>query len=199
MKTMKIRTTPSFKARRLAGYTKKLLPEVSEKGRKKVLTQWRNIGRDRLEREIFNSCIVLKNLAIVHRDMPMSADFILEQLMESSRALRNIYADILSAYRNGRGEASFQVLYQRIPIKAAKNFAFLLAKIERINPAELVVHMTAFEETFSSERMTRGMRRAERKSLITPVVAAAAAFAVLLNFTVVVVFMDTLSMLGQVF
>mgnify|MGYP007094047850 FL=1 len=129
MKTMKIRTTPSFKARRLAGYTKKLLPEVSEKGRKKVLTQWRNIGRDRLEREIFNSCIVLKNLAIVHRDMPMSADFILEQLMESSRALRNIYADILSAYRNGRGEASFQVLYQRIPIKAAKNFAFLLAKI----------------------------------------------------------------------
>lgn len=196
---MKIRTTPSFKARRLAGYTKKLLPEVSEKGRKKVLTQWRNIGRDRLEREIFNSCIVLKNLAIVHRDMPMSADFILEQLMESSRALRNIYADILSAYRNGRGEASFQVLYQRIPIKAAKNFAFLLAKIERINPAELVVHMTAFEETFSSERMTRGMRRAERKSLITTVVAAAAAFAVLLNFTVVVVFMDTLSMLGQVF
>ena len=59
--------------------------------------------------------------------------------------------------------------------------------------------MTAFEETFSSERMTRGMRRAERKSLITTVVAAAAAFAVLLNFTVVVVFMDTLSMLGQVF
>ncbi len=198
-KKMRIRTTPSFKCRRLADYTRNALPEISEKSRQRMIAHWRAAGRDRMEKEIFNSCIVLKNLALVHRDMPMSADFILEQLMESSRALRSVYADILSAYRNGRGEDSFRILFERVPLKAAKNFALLLAKIERINPSELIVHMTAFEETFSSARMTKGMRRAERKSLITTMAAAAAIFAVLLNFTVVVVFMDTLSMLGQVF
>lgn len=196
---MKIKTTPVFKVRRLAGYTRKALPELSQKSRRRILMRWRIVNRERLEKEIFNSCIVLKNLAIVHKDMPMSADFILEQLMESSRSLRNIYADVLSAYRNGKGEEAFRIISSRIPIKAAKNFSFVLAKIDRINPAEMIVHMTAFEETFASERMTKGMRRAERRSLITTMAATAAAFAVLLNFTVVVVFMDTLSLLGQAF
>lgn len=196
---MKIKTTPLFKARRLSAYAGKILPEVSEKSRDNLIKRLRILGSDRMEKEIFNSCIVLKNLAIVHRDLPMSADFILEQLMESSRSLRNIYADILSAYRSGRGEESFQIFYERIPLKSAKNFSFVLSKIDRINPSELITHMTAFEETFASERMTKGMSRAERKSIITTMAATATIFAILLNFAVVVVFMDTLRMLGQVF
>lgn len=152
-----------------------------------------------MEREIFNSCIVLKNLAIVHRDLPMSADFILEQLMESSYSLRNIYADILSAYRNGKGEEAFDVFCERIPVRMAKNFSYVLSKIDRINPAELISHMNAFEEAFSADRMTRGMRRAEMKSIITTMTATAAVFAILLNFVIVVVFMDAMRMLEQVF
>lgn len=196
---MKIRTTALFKARRLTAGAGKLLPEVSEKSRRKLMVHLRLLNSDRMEKEIFNSCIVLKNLAIVHRDLPMSADFILEQLMDSSRALHNIYADILSAYRNGKGEDSFAIFYEKIPLKSAKNFSFVLAKIDRINPAELITHMTAFEETFAAERMTRGMNRAERRSIITTMAATAAIFAILLNFVIVVVFMDTLRMLGQVF
>lgn len=196
---MKIKTTTGFKARRLAGYTKSLIPELSEKSRRTLSTQWKMLHSDRGEKEIFNCCIVLKNLAIVHREMPMSADFILEQLMESSRSLRNVFADMLSAYRNGRGEAAFSLLYAQVPVKQAKSFAAILAKMDRINPAELVAYMTAFEETFAAERMTKGMKRAERKSLITTMMATASIFAILLNFTIVVVFMDTLNMLGQVF
>lgn len=196
---MEIRTTPAFKVRRLARMTKEVLPEVSEKSRRKILARIRLLNGDKMEREIYSSCIVLKNLAIVHKDLPMSADYILEQLMESSRALRNIYADILSAYRNGKGEAAFDVFYEQIPIKPAKNFAYVLSKIDKINPAELITHMTAFEETLSSQRMTRGMGRAERKSIVTTLAATAAIFAILLNFVLVVVFMDALRMLGQVF
>ena len=83
-----------------------------------------------MERELFNSCIVLKNLAMVHQDMPMSGDFILEQLMECSKSLKNVYAD---------------------------------------------------------------------KSLITTMAATATIFAMLLNFTIVVVFMDALKMVEQIF
>lgn len=196
---MKIKTTPLFKVRRLSKMTADILPKVSENSRRKIITKLRLLNSDKMEREIFNSCIVLKNLAIVHRDLPMSADFILEQLMESSYSLRNIYADILSAYRNGKGEEAFDVFCERIPIRMAKNFSYVLSKIDRINPAELISHMNAFEEAFSADRMTRGMRRAEMKSIITTMTATAAVFAILLNFVIVVVFMDAMRMLEQVF
>lgn len=196
---MKIKTTTGFKVRRLAGYTKNLIPVISDKSKRNIMAKWKLLHSDRAEKEIFNCCIVLKNLAIVHREMPMSADFILEQLMESSKILRNTFADMLSAYRNGRGEEAFSILYARVPIKEAKTFASILNKLDQINPAELIAHMTAFEETFASQRMTKGMKRAERKSLLTTMMATASIFAILLNFTIVVVFMDTLNLLGQVF
>lgn len=196
---MKIKTTFFFKARRLAVYTRKVLPEIEEKGRQRLLARWRLFQGRRMEREIYSSCIVLKNLAMVHKDLPMSADFILEQLMECGGALQNTYADILSAYRLGQGEEAFQILPKQVPLKIAANFAAVLSKIDKINPAELIVHMTSFEETLTGERMTKGMSRAERKSLIVTMAATATIFAILLNFTVVVVFMNTLQMIEQIF
>lgn len=196
---MKMRTTLGFRARRLAGYGRRLKRETEGKNKKPFHGLWRRLQRDRLEREIWNSCIVLKNLAIVHRGQPMSCDFILEQLMTCSRPLSNVYADILSAYRNGRGENAFDLLYEQVPVKAARYFSFILSRIDRIDPGELISHMIAFEETFAAERMTRGMMRAERRSLITTMAATATVFAVLLNFTVVVVLMDAMRLLGQAF
>ncbi len=157
------------------------------------------LKRDKLERELFHSCVLLKNLALIHRELPMSADFLLEQLMEASRPLRNIYADVLSLYRKGEQEAAFQVIHQRIPTKAALDFARILSKLDYIQPAELVLQMDGFEETFSAERKTKAMARAERKSLVTTLTSTATVFVVLLNFTVVVIFLDTLRILGQLF
>lgn len=196
---MKIRMTLGFRARRLAGCGRLLQPETVKMSRLQLSALWKKLQGERLEREIWNSCIVLKNLAIVHRGQPMSCDFIMEQLMECSRPLSNVYADILSAYRSGRGEEAFDLLHMQVPVKAARYFSFILSRIDRIDPGELIGHMEAFEETFAAERMTRGMRRAERRSLITTTAATAAIFAVLLNFTVVVVLMDAMRLLGQAF
>lgn len=178
-------------ARNLEFYTREV--------KTKVTNQWIRFNSDNMEREIFNSCIILKNLAIVYQNRPMSGDFILEELMNNSKYLRNIYADILLDYRNGKGEKAFNDLHDRIPLKSAKRFAMILMKIDQINPLELVAYMTAFEETFAGERLTKGMKRAERKSLVTTMVATATVFTILLNFVIVMVFMDTLGMLRQIF
>ena len=157
------------------------------------------LRRDRMERELFHSCVVLKNLAIVHQSLPMSADFMLEQLMEASRPLRNIYGEMLSLYRKGEQDAAFQVISKRIPTKASRDFARILSKLDYILPSDLVLQMDGFEETFSAERKTKAMARAERKSLITTLTSTATVFAVLLNFTVVVIFLDTMRILGRLF
>ena len=44
------------------------------------------------ESELYDSCILLKNLALVYRQMPLTADMILELLMESARRV-----DVVSA------------------------------------------------------------------------------------------------------
>ena len=197
---MKIKTTPWFKIRGLAFYTRRLIPTQAMIRRDRLLSiKWKLFSRERMEREIFNSCIILKNLAMVRRDMPMSADFILEQLMESSHFLRSIYADILSAYRTDGSEKAFQILSERVPLKSAKNFSMVLSRIDQINPAEMIGHMAAFEETLLAERLTKGMTRAEKKSMLMTMAAAITVFAILLNFTVVVVFMDALRALEQIF
>lgn len=157
------------------------------------------LKKDQMERELFHSCVLLKNLAIIHEELPMSTDFLLEQLLESGRPLRNIYADVLTLYRKGQTEEAFRVIYQRIPTKAAMDFARILSKLDYMQPSELIIQMNGFEETFSAERKTKAMARAERKSLITTLTSTATVFVVLLNFTVVVIFLDALRVLGQLF
>ena len=157
------------------------------------------LKRDQMERELFHSCVLLKNLAIVHQELPMSTDFFLEQLMEAGKALRNIYADVLALYRKGEQEEAFQIIHQRIPTPAALDFSRILSKLDYIRPSELVLQMDSFEETFSAERKTKAMAKAERKSLITTLTSTITVFVVLLNFTVVVIFLDTLRILGQLF
>ena len=79
------------------------------------------------------------------------------------------------------------------------DFARILRKLDDILPSELILQRNGFEETFSSERKTKAMARAERKSLITTLTSTATVFVVLLNFTVVVIFLDTLRILNQLF
>lgn len=188
-----------LKRDRLEGGTEKKKVSLKEQIKAAFYENLYFLRRDRLERELFHSCILLKNLAIVHQELPMSTDFLLEQLMEASKPLRNTYAEVLSLYRKGEQEVAFRTIYQKIPTKAALDFSRILCKLDYIQPSELVLQMDGFEETFSAERKTKAMARAERKSLITTLTSTATVFVVLLNFTVVVIFLDTLRILEQLF
>lgn len=195
---MKIRTTAGFRLRRLAGLADREKGSLPA-GIKAFFWKCRSfLRRDMLEKEIYNSCILLKNLAIVYRDLPMSVDFILEELMEGTRLLKTVYADILSSYRNGRGKEAFAILKGPVPTKTGRAFSALLEKLEKINPAELVSYMEAFEETVAAERMTRGVKIAAGKNILVTCAATAAIFMIMLNFIVVVVFMSTLELLGHI-
>lgn len=196
---MKIKTRFWFKYRRLTEHSHRLGPSLEQRFSAWIRKKTYLLQKDAMERELFHSCMILKNLAIVHQSLPMSTDFLLEQLMESSQRLRPVYADMLTDYRNGRMEEAFSRLYQKIPLPSAQKLARILCRLDDLQPAELVGQMDAFEETFAAERKTKAMARAERKSLITTLASTATIFVVLLNFVVVVVFLDTLEVLSQLY
>lgn len=196
---MKIRTSYHFKAKRKLS---KIIHKKSN-GDGNRLIEWvkREItiyNYKVYEREIYNSCILLKNLAIVNENMPLSCDFILEILLENSKSLKKVYGEMLITYRNHKSREFYSILYNKIPINSAKSFGAIISKIDSINPAELVSQMTALEETLVNQKITGAMKKTEKISAIIMASATASVFAILLNFVVVIVFMDTLAKLGGI-
>ena len=152
-----------------------------------------------LDRELFSSNVILKNLSLVRRHTPLSADYIYENLMENSTLLRPFYGEMLTLYRSGRDEEAFKVFTVEIGTKAARNFAMILSKVDKVNPAELVDQMEIFQQMMMERNTTAAMKRAQRNSLIVTACAAGAVFALLINFAIVVVFMDTVNTLNNMF
>ena len=157
------------------------------------------INSDRIEQELLNSCLMGKNLAIIYAGKPMSADYIIEELMRSSKLLKPVYAEILSEYRKGRDKEAFEILYSRVPVKAAKSFSMILSKIDMINPAELSEYMDSFEEMLADQRLTKGIQNAEKQSLIVNITVTLSIFALLMNFTVTVIFSKAQLLLSDIF
>lgn len=152
-----------------------------------------------LELELYDSCITLKNLAIVNGAKPFSGEFLYTMLMENAVKLKPVYREMLLLYRQGRDKEAFDYFADTVGTKAGKTFGAILAKIERINPAELIEQMEVFQNMMAEKRMTQAIRTAQKNSIITTIWSSATVFALLINFAVVAVFMDTLNLLKNIF
>ncbi len=153
----------------------------------------------RVDREIFDSSVMLKNLAIAEKGRAFSADYIYEQLLYHSRRLQPVYGEMLSLYRSGRDEEAFAFFGEKCGTKAAKRFAMVLSKLDQIDPAELMEQMEVFQEVLSQKKMTEDMRRLQQTSALTTFLATAVVFAQLIDFTVVVVLLNTISVINGIF
>lgn len=151
------------------------------------------------DRELFKSSIILRNLSLVRQETPLSADYIYEKLMENSELLRPMYGVMLTLYRSGKDEEAFRVPAEMIGSKAAKNFGLILSKLDRLNPAELTEQMEIFQNGMIEKQMSDSLRKTQRNSVIITALSAVSIFALLINFTVVVVFMDSLNMITSMF
>ena len=152
-----------------------------------------------LDKELYNSSVILKNLSIIRRQTPLSADYMYEKLMENSHLLKPLYSQMLTLYRNKKDEDAFKVLPLAVGTKASRSFAIILSKLEKINPAELEEQMGLFQKNMIEVRKTQGIKRIERNGAILTILSTVTVFAVLLNFVVVIVFMSTFEQLENVF
>ncbi|MCI8608536.1 MAG: hypothetical protein HFE73_02735 [Firmicutes bacterium] len=158
----------------------------------------RRKGR-RMDQEIFDGGMLLKNLAIVEKERTFSADYIYETLMDNSHILKPIYGEMLSLYRGGKDREAFQVWREKCGTRAARNFSMILEKVGQINPEALIEQMEVFQEMMYQQRVTADMEQVERNSLITTLMATAVILIMLIDFAVVVVFLHTMEMIGGTF
>lgn len=152
-----------------------------------------------LDRELYNSITTLKNLAIAQEESAISADLMLEKLMENSKKLKPVYAQMLVIYRSGDQTSALRYFRDAIGTKNAATFALTLEKLDRINPTELKTQVISLQEIMAEERFTKGLARAENRGNIIYLLATTVCFICLINFMFVCVFMDSMDMLNGIF
>ena len=59
--------------------------------------------------------------------------------------------------------------------------------------------MDSFEETLADQRLTKGIQNAEKQSLIVNITVTLSIFALLMNFTVTVIFSKAQVLLSDIF
>ena len=177
----------------------KWIEDIFHKSKKDIELMIMKKSKSQIDKELYNSSVILKNLALVQRQMPFSADYMYERIMENSVLLKPIYSQMLTTYRSMDSSEAFKVLPLAVGTKASKNFAIILSKLEKLNPAELEKQMDVFQKSMMETRMTYAIKRVQRTSLILTGLATITVFALLLNFVVVVVFLNTIDTLNQLF
>ena len=195
---MEIRVTASAWLYAAAGRIRELTEEQSRFAA--GIRQRMHVLRSRrLELELYDSSLLLKNLALADREHSFSADYLYERLMEHGGRLKPVYARMLNLYRSGKDQEAFQYFSEQCGSRTGKNFAMVLSKADRISPDELVEQMEVFLEIMGQQRVTAEMKRVQRNSLITTMLATLSVFVMVLDFAVVIVFMHTLTLMESVF
>ena len=104
-----------------------------------------------------------------------------------------------SLYRSGRDEEAFKVLAETVGTREARTFGLILSKLDKMDPEELREQMDIFQRDITEKKVTAAMKQAQRNSMVITAMSALSVFALLVNFTVVVIFMKSIDMMGSVF
>lgn len=169
------------------------------KMRARLKEQVQKVKQKYIDLEIYDSMLLLKNLALAEKEQAFSADYFYETLMQHAGHLKPVYAQMLTLYRGGKDRDAFQYLTSQCGSRAARNFSMVLSKVDRIQPDALAEQMDVFLEIMSQQRVTAEMRKVQRNSIITTMSAVAAAFVMVIDFAVTVVFMHTMTLMEQAF
>ena len=138
-------------------------------------------------------------MAIVRKEHPVSLDYMIEELSKGSLKLRPVYQKTLSILRSGRPHEASEYFAGSVASARAEDFSSILFKMDIIDPYELVSQLSVFIEIMREIRVTKAMKQAERRAMIITAFSTASVLAAMVNFCVVVVFLDTLSGLKYIF
>lgn len=147
----------------------------------------------KMDDELYKSLSQLKNLVIVQEDNPMSGDFLFEQLIRFTKKTKKIFIKTLSMIREGNEEGAITFFKLATGTKLGQDFANILSKLDKINPAELKEHLILIQASIRDEKITQKLRIQEMASNLIFLPIIGASIVVLLNFVIIAVWLDSLN------
>lgn len=160
---------------------------------------FKSIGIRHKGKSLMTDIALLKSIIICNRESPLSTEKILEEMAIYSNGLSKTYLKVVSEYRKNKGKRAFDAVTDRYQGHIWESYKRILVRLEDFDPIELIDQISALQELVLQNQISKSMVDVEKKANLLTIIATASVFAVILNFAVVVVFMDTMAMLGKVF
>ncbi len=152
--------------------------------------------QDRLERELAESLAYIKNLVILGRGKSISAELLLTELSDISRALSPVYLDMAHWLHLNEKERAAKSFSERFRSPYALETGQFLSRWEDIEPSELLSSVELYQSALREERMTKQVQKDETLSDLVYFPVVLNCMAVLLNFIYVAYFIAQKESLG---
>ncbi len=146
-----------------------------------------------IDDEIYKALSRLKNLVITQRENPMSASFLIEQITKFTKKTKGIFLKTLSMYHEGNQEEAIEFFKATTGTKLGAEFGNIMSKLDELNPAELKDQLILLQSSVRDEKVTLKLRQQELFSNLMFIPIVAASMAILLNFVIITVWLDSLN------
>lgn len=156
----------------------------------KLYKVFRTYQQRKMDKEIFEAIIFLRNLASIEKGRSSSADSVIETLSENHGLLRPIFIKMLKLLRINQTKEAAALFSQRVGTTAGRDFAGLLIQWDRLEPSQLLETLISYEKSMKAVRLTEQKRRDEIVSdmIYFPVVINI--LVIFINFIFVAYFID---------
>lgn len=155
----------------------------------------KNDYKSKKDDELYKVIAQLKNFAIAQKDKPWSGEFIIRHIMRFTTITKPVFSQTLALWRLGREKEAASFLADAFDTRLGKEFSNIIIKLDSINPAELTDQLTLLQEHIDEEKMTKRLKRQELISNLIFMPVAAAALIIILNFVVIVIWLDSIQTL----
>ena len=137
-------------------------------------------------REIYRAISQLINLFTIKGETILGSNYILEEIIKTTRVTKPVYLKMLSMWNMNMQEEAADYFADAIGTKAARDLSRLFLKLDYISPKELKSQLVHYQNNIKTERTTARESVNERNGNLIYAVAIISAVAVLLNFLVIV-------------
>jgi ribosomal protein S24E len=148
--------------------------------------------REKYNQELYMAISQLKSTFLIKQNRPPSSDYILDHIRKYSVSTREIFNHMLSLWMVNEKEQAVQYFEKAIGTKEAERLGHIFLKIDDLNPIEMKSQLEAYQEIYRTEKETKKLKINEHKSNILFLLVIASCLMIMMNFLMVVFFIDFL-------
>lgn len=137
--------------------------------------------------ELMSVITQMKNLSVSNRDKPISAVFMLKELMRFTKITKPVFGKTTTLLiRDGPKEASLYFA-DTFGTRLGENFATVILKLDELNPVEFTAQLELFQISIRELKKTRKNKRQENEANLMFVLASLQVLIITMNFIMMVI------------
>ena len=140
----------------------------------------------------------LKNIAKTMSGNAMSSDYIIKELSKYTKVTKPYFLRLLGFWYEGRYKEGQEYFSNAIGTEEARELAGIFTKLDYLAHDEFISQLEMYQNQIRSKRKTNAQKANERQGNIIFLIAMLSGIIILINFLVVVIGIDAISMLQKV-